>query len=141
MSGASGPVSRRLPLLEIGVILAMFGLLFAVVFVLHARARERAMDAAAVGDLLRGAATAQAYAAENDGRYGGGGLEPFGEEALRRVHGWDPIHSEVVSVDGREDGEGFRIAVRSRSGRLLSYDPSRVAGSPGHRGGPVAYGP
>lgn len=124
---------RRMPLLELGVILAMFGILFAVIYVLHARARERALDAAAVGDLLHGAAAARAYAAENDGRYGGEGLEPFGEGALRGAYGWAPIHSEVVSVAGREDGEGFRIAVRSRSGELLSYDPSR--------GGPVAYGP
>lgn len=135
----AAPRTVRLPLLEIAVVLAMFAVVFAVVFAVYGRERERAQDAAAVGDLLDGAAAAQAYAAENDGRYGGEGLEPFGERSLRAAYGWGPAHSEVVSVEGREEGAAFRIAVRSRSGELLSYDPSR--GDAGRSSGPVSYGP
>ncbi len=128
-----------MPLLEIAVVAAMFAVVFGVVFAVYERERERAEDAAAVGDLLDGAAAAQAYAAENDGRYGGEGLEPFGEGSLRGAYGWAPAHSEVVSVRRREDGAAFRIAVRSRSGEVLSYDPSR--GDAGQSSGPVSYGP
>ncbi len=128
----------RLPLLELAVLAAMFAVVFGVVFAVYDRERGRAQDAAAVGDLLD-AAAAQAYAAENDGRYGGEGLEPFGEDSLRKTYGWGPTHSEVVSVEGREHGAAFRIAVRSRSGEVLSYDPSR--GDAGQSSGPVSYGP
>ncbi len=128
-----------MPLLEIAVVAAMFAVVFGVVFAAYDRERGRAHAAAAVGDLLDGAAAAQAYAAENDGRYGGEGLEPFGEGSLRAAYGWEPSHSEVVSVEGRSGGAAFRIAVRSRSGELLSYDPSREAS--GQSAGPVSYGP
>ncbi len=130
---------RRLPLLELAVVLSMFAVVSGVVFAVYDRERDRERDARAVGDLLDGAAAAQAYAAENDGRYGGEGLEPFGEDSLRTSYGWGPVHSEVVSVEGREGGGAFRIAVRSRSGELLSYDPSREAS--GQSSGPVSYGP
>jgi hypothetical protein len=109
------------PVLEVAVVAAMIVAVGGVLFFLYAGERRQGYDSAATLDLLHGAAAAQAYAAKNDGRYGGLGLEPFAAGTLRRSYGWEP-QAAVEGVYGR--GEDFEIVVRSRSGRLVSYDSS-----------------
>lgn len=109
------------PVLEIVVVAAMIVAVGCVTLLLYVGERRQAYDSAATLDLLHGAAAAQAYAGNNDGRYGGLGLEPFAADTLRQSYGWDP-RVAVEGVYGR--GEDFEIVVRSPSGRLVSYDSS-----------------
>jgi hypothetical protein len=107
------------------VVAGIFAAFALAVVLLSAGERRAAADARTTAELLRGAAAAQAYAAENDGRYGGVGRPvPFEASTLRTRYGWDPGEGVgIVEVEG--DGSTFVIALRSPSGAVFAYDSSR----------------